>query len=74
MKQEITVKLYLKISSTTLEQAFFLFNLAIFSWAVSEQVTEDVAGVASSCCIKHFLHSVHLKESLSLGFPWPSGE
>ncbi len=33
------------MSSTTLEQAFILFNLAIFSWAVSEQVTEDVADV-----------------------------
>ncbi len=53
------------MSSTTLEQAFFLFKIfAIFSVVVSEHVTEDVAGVASFCCIKHFLHSVHLNSKL----------
>ncbi len=52
-----------------------MFDLSEFSWMVSEQVTEEVAGVASSLLYKtHFLHSVHLKESLSLRFPWPSGE
>ena len=47
-RQEITVKLYLKMSSTALDLAFFLLDLT----ELSEQVTEEFAGVDSSFYIQ----------------------
>ncbi len=54
------------MSFTALDLAFFLLDLT----ELSEQVTEEFAGVASSFYI--LLNCVYIKVSLSLGFP--SGE
>ncbi len=43
------MKLYLKMSSAALELAFSLLDLTEIRWEVSEQVTEEVAAVDSSC-------------------------
>ncbi len=47
-RQEITVKRYLKMSLTALDLAFFLLDLT----ELSEQVTEEFAGVDSSFYIQ----------------------